>query len=323
MEKGVIGIDIGGTNTVIGIFNHELELLDKVSIPTLKPYFPKKTSNPEEFFDLIEVEVSALAEKNDYKNKIKCVGIGVPGKVNPNKGIVIRAVNLGYEEVPFASEMEKRLGVPVFIDNDVRNYARGEALAGSGKGADNLICITLGTGMAAAVMINGQMVTGSDYYAGELGHDPVPGANYLCNCGKIGCLETIASASGISRLAQEAIQSGDQTILKSNDGTITSKDVYLACLQNDQVALGIFDYVGKTLAEKLLTATFLLNPEAIIIGGGAASAGKFILEPIQDIFVQHYDNSELPKLVIGSLGDSAGLIGSAHLAVAEFEQNNN
>lgn len=317
MKNGVIGVDIGGTNTVIGIFNHDLELLEKVSIPTLKPYFPEKTNNPKEFFDLIASEVNALAERNGYKNNISCVGMGVPGKVNPNTGTVIRAVNLGYEEVPFALEMEKRLGIPVFIDNDVRNYTRGEALAGSGKGSNNLICITLGTGMAAGVMINGQMVTGYDFYAGELGHDPVPGVNYLCNCGKEGCLETIASASGISRLAQEAIQSGKQTILNSNEDKITSKDVYLACLQNDEVALGIFDYVGRTLAKKLLTVTFLLNPEAIIIGGGAASAGKFILDPIQEVFESHYANSELPKLVIGSLGDSAGLIGSAHLAVAE------
>ncbi|MBS4194889.1 ROK family protein [Lederbergia citri] len=317
MGKGVIGIDIGGTNTVIGIFNDDLELLEKVSIPTLKPYFPEKTNNPEEFFDLIADKVNKLVKNNGYENKVACVGIGVPGKVNPNTGIVIRAVNLGYEEVPFALEMEKRLGVPVFIDNDVRNYTRGEALAGSGKGAENIICITLGTGMAAGVMVNGQMVTGSDFYAGELGHDQVSGVNYLCNCGKVGCLETIASASGISRLAQEAVQAEKETILKANDGTISSKDVYMACLQNDSVAIEIFEFVGKTLANKLLTATFLLNPEAIIIGGGAASAGEFILDPIQKVFENHYANSELPNLVIGSLGDSAGLIGSAHLAMAK------
>ncbi|MCR2821967.1 ROK family protein [Lederbergia panacisoli] len=320
MEKGVIGVDIGGTNTVIGIFNHDLELLEKVSIPTLKPNFPEKTSNPKEFFNLIASEINILAERNGYKNNISCIGMGVPGKVNPNIGIVIRAVNLGYEDVPFASEMEKRLGVPVFIDNDVRVYTRGEALAGSGKGSKNLICLTLGTGMAAGVMINGQMVTGSDFYAGELGHDPVEGVNYLCNCGKTGCLETIASASGISRLASEAIQSGEQTILKLADGTISSKDVYLACLQDDEAAIGIFNYVGKTLAYKLLTVTFLLNPETIVIGGGAAAAGKFILEPIQKVFKKHYSNNEFPNITIGSLGDSAGLIGSVHLAKSEYEK---
>ncbi|MBS4216941.1 ROK family protein [Bacillus sp. FJAT-49711] len=321
MEKGIIGVDIGGTNTVIGIFNQDLKLLEKVSIPTLKPDFPAKTSNPKEFFDLITSEIGKLIEKTGYENNIQCVGMGVPGKVNPNTGTVIRAVNLGYENVPFASEMETRLGVPVFIDNDVRVYTRGEALAGSGKGSQNLICLTLGTGMAAGVMINGQMVTGSDFYAGELGHDPVPEATYLCNCGKIGCLETIASASGISRLANEAIESGEQTVLTLTNGTISSKDVYLACLQNDEAALRIFDYVGKTLAYKLLTATFLLNPEVIIIGGGAAAAGKFILEPIREVFHKHYSNNELPNVTIGSLGDSAGLIGSGHLAVDKNKNN--
>lgn len=316
MEKAIIGIDIGGTNTVIGIFDRDLALLEKVSIPTLKPNFPAITNNPKEYFDLLTDEITKLADKNGYQDRIQCVGIGVPGKINPKKGIAIRAVNLGYRDVPFADEMKNRLQVPVFIDNDVRTYTRGEAQAGAGKGYNNLISITIGTGMAASVMIDGNMVVGSDFFAGEIGHDPVQGVETLCNCGKKGCLETIASATGISRLATEAIQTNQSTILKEIERPITSKDVYEAALKGDKVALEVFDYVGKTLGYKLLSAIYLVNPDVIIIGGGGAQAGKLITNPVEEIIKENYLNDKLPQVKIGQLGDSAGLIGAASLAIA-------
>ncbi|MGZ4161564.1 MAG: ROK family protein [Neobacillus sp.] len=322
MDWAVVGVDVGGTNTVIGIFSSELSCLDMVNVPTLKPNFSEKTNNPEAFFDMLASEILSLSERTGYKDKIRCVGIGVPGKVNPGTGIAISAVNLGYEKVPFAAEMSNRLSVPVYIDNDVRNYTRGEALAGSGKGYKNLICLTLGTGMAAGIMVDGTMVTGHDFFAGEIGHDSVQGEEFLCNCGKLGCLETIASATGIGRLAAEAIRAGRKTILKSiKGGKITSRDVYLASLQGDRVALEIFGFVGKTLANKLVTVAFLLNPQAIVIGGGAAAAGKFLLDPIEEVFKQQYSNDHLPIICTGSLGDSAGLIGSAHLALNEYQKS--
>lgn len=319
MEWGIAGVDVGGTNTVIGIFDSSFNLLEKVSIPTLKPNFPNKTDNPEEFFDKLAFEIQTLAEKLGYKEKLLCVGIGVPGKINPGKGLAISAVNLGYENVPFAAEMERRLQVPVFIDNDVRNYTRGEVMAGSGKGFRNAICITLGTGMAAGVMIEGTVICGHDFFAGEIGHDFVKGESTLCNCGKKGCLETIASASGISRLANDAVRSGKETILRNHPGPITSKDVYLAALKGDKTALDIFEFVGKTLAAKLVTVSLLLNPEAVILGGGAAAAGHFLLEPMKEVF-NHHLGKQSPLLKIGSLGDSAGLIGSAHLAYTNYQK---
>ncbi len=323
MQKGFVGVDIGGTNTVIGLFDQELALLEKRSIPTLKPNFPKKTDNPKEFFDVLTQEIQAVIAKHDVINKIECVGIGVPGKVDPENGITINAVNLGYQNVPFADEMERRLNIPTFIDNDVRTYTRGEAVAGAGAGLQNVICITLGTGMAAGIMIDGKMIAGSDYFAGEMGHDPVPGNEALCNCGNIGCLETIASASGISRLAKEAIQSGKTTILKDVAGEISSKDVYEASVKGDQVAIGVFKEVATVLGFKLLSATYLVNPEVIIIGGGAAAAGHFLTDPIKEIFIKYYINEKQPLIVTGELGDSAGLIGAASLASAKKKEMKN
>ncbi|MCJ7839836.1 ROK family protein [Lederbergia sp. NSJ-179] len=314
MQKGFVGVDIGGTNTVIGLFDQGLGLLEKRSIPTLKPNFPKKTDNPKEFFDVLAQEIQEIIANHDSIHKVDCVGIGVPGKVDPEFGVAINAVNLGYRNVPFAEEMKRRLNLPTFIDNDVRTYTRGEAEAGAGAGLKNVICVTLGTGMAAGIMIDGKMIPGSDYFAGEIGHDPVQGNETLCNCGKIGCLETIASASGISRLAKEAVQSGKKTILHDLSGEISSKDVFEASVTGDKVAIEVFKEVATVLGYKLLTATFLLNPEVIIIGGGVAAAGHFITDPINEIFVGHYNNEKMPLIATGELGDSAGLIGAALLA---------
>ncbi|MBO0995752.1 ROK family protein [Bacillus sp. SD088] len=317
MDKGIVGVDIGGTNTVIGLFNQDLTLLEKKTLPTLKPNFPAKTNNPKEFFDELAKEITVLIEKNNYQNQVECVGIGVPGIVNPESGIAINAVNLGYQDVPFAEEMKRRLYVPTFIDNDVRTYTRGEAAVGAGAGLQNVICITLGTGMAAGIMIDGKMIPGADYFAGEIGHDPVPGNPALCNCGNIGCLETIASASGISRLAKEAVQSGKTTLLNDLAGDISSKDVYEASVKGDQVAIEVFKEVATTLGYKLLSATYLVNPEVIIIGGGAAAAGHFLTDPIKQLFKKYYINEKQPLIVTGELGDSAGLIGAASLALAK------
>ncbi|KRG11476.1 hypothetical protein ACA30_10755 [Virgibacillus soli] len=317
MIKGIVGVDIGGTNTVIGLFNQDLTLLEKKSLPTLKPNFPAKTNKPVEFLDELAEEINALIVKNDYQNKVECVGIGVPGIVNPESGIVINAVNLGYQDVPFAEEMKSRLALPTFIDNDVRTYTRGEVAVGAGAGLENVICLTLGTGMAAGIMIDGKMIPGANYFAGEIGHDPVPGNDTVCNCGNIGCLETIASASGIARLAKQAIQSGKPTILNGLAGEINAKEVYEASVKGDQVAIEVFKEVATTLGFKLLSATYLVNPEVIIIGGGVAAAGHFITDPIKEIFEKYYINEKKPLIVTGELGDSAGLIGAASLARAK------
>lgn len=319
MEHGIVGVDVGGTNTVIGVFDSSLTLLEKVSIQTLKPNLFQKTSNPAEFFEQLSAEIMSLKVKAGLEGLL-CVGIGVPGKVNPWEGTAIHAVNLGYDNVPFAAEMTKRIGSPVFIDNDVRNYTRGEVYAGSGKGYRNVICITLGTGMAAGVMIEGNIICGSDFFAGEIGHDIVPGENAACNCGKRGCLETIASASGIRRLATEAVRSGKETILRDFEGSIQSKTVYSAALKGDKIAQEIFRYVGHTLAGKLVTASLLLNPEIIVIGGGAAAAGSFLFDPIKEVFHEQLGPNH-PLITVGSLGDSAGLYGSVELAYTRYQKS--
>lgn len=324
MKQAVVGVDVGGTNTVIGVFDEALDggsrLLVKQSIPTKNPDFPKITHNPVVFMDSLAEAITRLVDEAGYTGCIAKVGMGVPGRVDPIRGMALGASNLGWVDVPLAEEMRSRLGgTPVYIDNDVRIYTLGEAIAGAGRGFSHIIGLTLGTGIAAALIIDGRMVRGSDFYAGEIGHDTVAGEESPCNCGKRGCLETIASASGIARLAREAVASGTETCLRELKQPITSYDVYQACLKGDAFALQLFQHVGKTLANKLMTAIFLLNPEVIVIGGGAASAGEYLLTPIREMIAEQYPKLKGPKVCLGELGDSAGLIGAAAFATRQSQ----
>jgi len=241
--------------------------------------------------------------------------------VNGEQGIVELATNLSWKNVWLAKGLSDILQVPVRIEHDVRSYTIGEAMKGVGVGYNNIVCLTIGTGMAVGTIVNRQLIAGSDFLAGELGHDTVQGITNECACGKIGCLETVVSAPGISRLAAKIAASNENTLLQCIEDDITAFDVYEASVKGDIVAKEIFDYVGKTLAQKLATVVYLLNPEVIIIGGGVAAAGDFLLGPIRktlEIECPYYI-ADL-HIKIGQLGDSAGLIGVAHLAHKNIKQ---
>ncbi|SDW17108.1 ROK family protein [Paenibacillus sp. CF384] len=319
LKQAYVGVDIGGTNTVIGIFDHSRQLLKKKSIPTLLPHLPKSTDLPATFFDLLRDEIFLLAQEADCSDGLALCGMGVPGIVDPVRGRAEAASNLGWFGVPFAEQMSSRLGVSVCIDNDVRIYALGEVIAGAGHGYRNVLCLTVGTGIAAAIFADGRIVMGGDYFAGEIGHDPVDGAVGVCICGRQGCVESIVSAKGISRMAREAVERDDvSTSLRSLNQVPTAFDVYTAATEGDVVAQGIFRYVGEVLGSKLLTAVCLLNPDAVIIGGGVAEAGELLLGPIRDKIDERYVNAKKPAILKAKLGDSAGLIGAVSFAQQHY-----
>ncbi|WP_090639757.1 ROK family protein [Paenibacillus sp. UNC496MF] len=315
MNQVHIGVDIGGTNTAIGLFDQELALRAKRSFVTSLPHYPGKTDRPIPFLDELAERIFRLIGEHAPGAKLAAVGMGVPGRVDPVNGIALAASNLAWANVPVAAEMSERLGVPVYIDNDVRIFMLGEAMAGAAKGSGSVIGVTLGTGMAAAVMVDGKMWEGHRGFAGELGHDQVPGYHARCNCGGYGCLETIASATGIARLGAEAAANGRIPLLHSPDGRITARDVYLAAMAGDSAAADIFRFVGATLGSKLTTAVYLLNPEMIIVGGGAAAAGELLLGPLREAIYGKYRFEVKPAVVAAALGDSAGLYGGVHYAI--------
>lgn len=319
-DYAIVGVDIGGTNTVIGIFDFSGGLRLKRSIATIRGNPLRPTSDATGFLDRLSSEIVALALEAGYR-EIGAAGFGIPGWVETDTGIALDASNLGWRNVCFAEGMRSRLGSPVYIDNDVRMYTLGEATCGAGVGYRHLICLTLGTGLAAGIINDGVLVRGNRQLAGEFGHDVVDGTDYPCTCGKLGCLETIASATGIARLAEEAVRKGERTSLSRLNRPITALDVYEACVAGDEMALDIFRYVGRTLGRKLSTMTLILAPEVIIVGGGAAAAGHYLLDPIrEELEAQLHELDIVPEVIACKLGDSAGMIGSAYYAIERWRR---
>jgi len=315
-----IGVDIGGTNTVIGLFDERGLLLGERRIATMRGDPDRPALDPAEFIDRLSAEIKALALAHGYRD-IAAAGFGVPGWVDTATGMALDASNLGWKNVRFTEEMSRRLGAPVYIDNDVRLYTLGEALAGAGEGCTDLVCITVGTGLSAGIMMDGVLVRGSRLLAGEIGHDRVDGLDTPCNCGKRGCLETIASAPGIARLAAEAVREGKPTSLSALAHPITAFDVFTACQAGDAVAADIFRFVGRALGRKLAALAFAVDPKMIIVGGGVAAAGDYLLQPIRDELAENIPEAEWrPAVVPGKLQDKAGLTGAVRFAIENWSK---
>ena len=274
----VIGIDMGGTNTVFGIVDARGVVIASSSIKT-------KTHNDiNKYIDELYTEITRLMEKNDAIGKVHGIGIGAPN-ANYFTGMIEDGVNLPWPTpIPLAQLVSEKFGIPVAITNDANAAAIGEMTYGAARGIKDFIMITLGTGVGSGIVINGQMVYGHDGFAGELGHIIVKRNNgRLCGCGRTGCLETYCSATGVARTAREFLESRteDSILRKMPIEDITSKDVYDAAIAGDKIAKDIFDYTGTILGEALADFTVFSSPEAFVIFGGLAKAGDLIMNPLK------------------------------------------
>ncbi|WAA11460.1 ROK family glucokinase [Fervidibacillus halotolerans] len=315
MKKDYIfSIDLGGTSTKLAIINDDGQFIHKWEIPT------DISENGRMIVPNIAQSFSKEIEKLQIpKERFLGVGMGAPGPV-VRDGVISRAVNLGWEQFPLKSELEKHLQLPSYVENDANCAAFGEMWLGSGKDLKNMICITLGTGVGGGIIVNGEIVSGSNGGGGEIGHMTVqPENGYRCNCGKNGCLETVASATGVVRLAMEKLSSWtENSMLKDRydkTETITSKDVFEAKEAGDALAKEVVDQVAYYLGYAFGNIAALLNPEAIIVGGGVSKAGDTLLTPIKS----YYDQFAFPpskkdtNILLATLGNDAGVIGAAWL----------
>ena len=279
MAKERIGIDVGGTNVKIALVDNKGKIIYSNSIPTRAEMGYEYTIN-----NMKEAITELIKEtKSDPKN-IESIGFGFPGQIDYQKGIVRLAPNIpGWVNVPIAEIMEKEFGIPTRVDNDVRCAALGELNYGAGQGCDNLICITVGTGIGSGLVINGKLVRGASNAAGEIGHIKLDmNGGPLCGCGDRGCLEAFASGPSIVALAEEYIKGGKSTKYRElANPDITPYIVSEAAKQGDPVAKRIFTIVGEYIGIGLASVVNLLNPEKIIIGGGVAAAGDLLLTPIK------------------------------------------
>lgn len=275
----VIGIDMGGTNTVFGVVDARGVVLASNSIKT------RKHSKIEDYIDELYTETLRLMKQLDVEDKIYGIGVGAPN-ANYFTGMIEDGVNLPWPTpVPFARMLSDKFGIPVAITNDANAAAIGEMTYGAARGIKDFIMITLGTGVGSGIVINGQMVYGHDGFAGELGHVIVKRNNgRLCGCGRTGCLETYCSATGVARTAREFLELSEEPSLLREIPVdeITSKDVYDAAMKGDVIANRIFEYTGNILGEALADFTAFSSPEAFVLFGGLAKSGELLLRPLRE-----------------------------------------
>ena len=306
------GVDVGGTNIVCGIVDETGRVVAR------RKYATAPERGAAAVLESIGETIEQLRkEAGVAEEHLAAVGLGIPGLLDPEKGISVRAVNLGWSGVPVAETLERRLGKPAFIDNDVRMYVYGEAIAGAGRGRSYVFGVTIGTGLASAFVQKGELYYGHRFMAGEIGHVPIEyPERFPCNCGQIGCLETIVSATGIAKQARARIERGEPSLLATRFpdlASLRSVDVTEACHAGDPLAKDVLDRTGRALGAALAWAVPLLSPDAIVIGGGGALAGDALLEPmkqeLESRMLQDYQGQFVVKTA--ELQDDAGLIGSA------------
>ena len=314
-EKWLVGVDIGGTTTKIAFIQDHGEIVEKWEIPTDNENQGKYITNN------ISISIKQkLVEHQMDINHLKGVGVGAPGPANIETGMIENTPNLAWHDhYPLRELLEKDLELPVIINNDANCAALGEMWKGAGEGAKDLVCITLGTGVGGGVIANGEIVQGIRGAAGEIGHiTSIPNGGAPCNCGKSGCLETIASATGIVRLAMERINNqynrqSALAILYRETGRITAENVVDLAKVGDKIAQDVLNDVSFHLGFALANIANTLNPHKLIIGGGVSKAGDILLKPLKD-YVQKFSFPPVAsstELALAKLGNNAGVIGAA------------
>ena len=311
----VVGIDIGGQTSKMGIVDTRGQVLAQTVIRT------DTHTDVNLYIDELAVALDKIITESNSEGKIRGIGVGAPN-ANYFTGNIECAVNIvwgGNKTIPFAKLLSDRTGgLPVALTNDANAAAVGEMTYGAARGMKNFIMITLGTGVGSGIVINGEVVYGHDGFAGELGHTCAVRSNgRLCNCGKHGCLETYTSATGVARTARECLEMSDEpSSLRSLD-SISSKDVYDAAKEGDKMALKIFEFTGKMLGRSFADFVAFSAPEAIVLFGGLARAKEYLYQPMLDSMNENL----LPlwrdkiKIVFSQLKESdAAILGASALA---------
>lgn len=308
MKKYCFGIDIGGTSVKCGLFDVKGEIIDKWEILT-------RTENNGAAIlpDVAKTVIDKIQEKNLDRDEIVGVGVGVPGPVNEN-GEISCAVNLHWGYVNLVKELEELIGLPVNAGNDANVAALGEMWKGGGAGYHNVILVTLGTGVGGGIIINGRIVTGSHGAGGEIGHAHVEDAiQEKCNCGNKGCLEQVASATGIVRLAQERLAEDSATSVLRND-KVSAKAVFDGVKAGDKVSMEIAERFGKYLGKALANFASVTDPEVFVVGGGVSKAGTVVLDYIRKYYVEYaFSGCKDAAFALAQLGNDAGIFGAAKL----------
>ena len=314
----LVGIDIGGTKIAIGLADLDGNLLSDRRIPT------QPELGPNIALENMLLAIEEMLRANDAN--LLSIGVGCPGPLDVEKGLVLSPANLRtWNRFPLVEKLREHFGVSLAFDNDANAATFGEYVFGAGQGFRNILYVTISTGIGGGVILNGEIYHGIGNGAGEIGHTIVKSNGVQCNCGSIGCLETICSGTHISRRIKERISDGEPSLLRDlvGEGSAPSAQTLIeAVVRNDAVACELWQETCHYLAMALGNAITLLAPEVLIVGGGIAAVGDLLLDPLGELvptFVSMIP-AEYINIVLAALGQDSGLYGAVALAKAEISK---
>jgi glucokinase len=317
-QQYVIGIDVGGTNIKAGAVDYQGNILAEIKVPS------EASSGSEAFLNKLQRIVTELSSQQKGQSPM-AIGLGIPGAINSREGVVTQAPNFpALNEMPIRKLMSERLQLPCFIDNDANCIAFGEMWVGAGRDYSHILLLALGTGIGGGVIIDNEMLRGADGMAGELGHVAVEINGAKCNCGSFGCLETIASATGILRMFRERITDHPESTLNSVNSAVTPAVIFGEATKGDQLSKSLIEQAGRGLGVGMASFINIFNPEIVIIGGGIAAAWDLLIPPAIETMKKRAFKAPAArvKVVRAEKENEAGIFGSAYLAWDELRMGN-
>ncbi|NMM62945.1 ROK family protein [Clostridium sp. P21] len=312
-NKYVIGVDLGGTKICGAVASFSGEMISKYTMPT----------RAEEGEEAVLERIITVIEKAIYESKVDekeivSIGIGSPGPLDAKKGKIITTPNLPFKNFNIVKPVKNKFNIPVYLDNDANAAAIGEYIFGAGKGTDNMIFVTVSTGIGGGAILNGKIYRGNTCNALEIGHMTIEKNGPRCNCGNYGCAEALASGTAIAKFAKEAVEKGEKTSL-SNFEKITAYEVFKEAEKGDLVAQNILNQALNYLGICISNIITSFDPEMVIIGGGVSKGGSIVFDKVKEVVEQRCFKAmwENTKIVPAVLGTDAGVMGAVALAIME------
>ena len=315
--KYYIGIDLGGTNIKAGVVDENYNIVAKASVKTNCPRPAEEICD-----DMAAVSKIAVEKAGISMDEVEWIGIGTPGIADNVNGVIPYSNNLDFHDVPVRKYIQKTIDKPVYVANDANAAAYGEYIAGAAKGSNSAVCITLGTGVGAGVIINGKLLEGENLAGAEIGHMVIGVDGPECTCGRKGCFEVYSSATGLIRMTKEAAAADPASVLnrlyKEDGDHYSARHAFIAMREGDKSGKAVVDKYIKYLAAGIANVINIFQPDILCIGGGVCNEGDPLLLPLRELVAKEIYTKMLTKnteVVIASLGNDAGIIGAAVLGM--------
>ena len=316
--KYYIGIDLGGTNIKAGVVTEDFKIIGKATTKTLCPRPAKDICD-----DMAKVSIEACKDAGISVDDVEWIGIGTPGIADNVNGTIPYSNNLDFHDVPVRKYINEHISKPVYVANDANAAAYGEFVAGAAKGAKNAVCITLGTGVGSGIIVDGKILTGSNFAGGEIGHMVIEVDGPQCTCGRKGCFEVFSSATGLIRMTKEAAEADKDSVLNeyyvSDGNRYSARHAFKAMRAGDKAGKAVVDKYVKYLAAGITNTINTFQPDILCIGGGVCNEGDPLLVPVKELVASEVYTRMIPKntkIVVAELGNDAGIIGAAFLGNA-------